>query len=381
MDDITDILINVVIIFSAGISLFFALLCLVNIQGVNKSGNRWLGIFMLCIFFLYIDEILMIAGMKIENTIVFIVLNISAFTLAPIFYYTVSYFITPDRLWKTKDYFHLFSFALLYLLLSSYLLYEEPLRVKQGNYFLAELVSGNFGILYCLQMFYYCISSWIKLKKHEKNILLFNSTIENIDLKWLRYIVIYIIIMFCCVFIKDVLNNFSYYYVTIINLLYLFGFFFIARFSIQQKEIYPFTTDQKNEIIYSVIKETSKKQIPKRPIEDGKLQELKIALLHVMENKKPFLDRELNLVKLAAMMDISSHQLSYLINAGFNENFYQFINRYRIEEAKKFILDESMSHLSFQGIGLEVGFKSRSVFNTTFKKCTGQTPSEYKTRK
>src|SRR5687768_5381941 len=115
MNDITDIFINIIIIFSAGISLFFALLCLANIQGINKSGNRWLGIFMLCIFFLYVDEVLIIAGMKIESAIVFILLNLSAFTLAPVFYYTVSYFITPDRLWKIKDYFHLFLFALFYL--------------------------------------------------------------------------------------------------------------------------------------------------------------------------------------------------------------------------------------------------------------------------
>ncbi|HEX8576272.1 MAG TPA: helix-turn-helix domain-containing protein [Flavobacterium sp.] len=97
-----------------------------------------------------------------------------------------------------------------------------------------------------------------------------------------------------------------------------------------------------------------------------------------MKNNKPFLDCELTLVKLASMMDISIHQLSYLINTGFDENFYQFINRYRIEEANKLILDESMAHLNFQEIGFEVGFNSKSVFYATFKKYTGQTPSEYK---
>jgi AraC-like DNA-binding protein len=108
------------------------------------------------------------------------------------------------------------------------------------------------------------------------------------------------------------------------------------------------------------------------------MEELKSMLLHIMENNKPFLDCELTLVKLASMMDISLHQLSYLINTGFDDNFYQFINRYRIEETKKMLLDEKSNHLSFQGIALEVGFKSKSVFNATFKKHTGQTPSEYK---
>jgi AraC-like DNA-binding protein len=173
------------------------------------------------------------------------------------------------------------------------------------------------------------------------------------------------------------INNFYEYY--IFEIPYLVGFFVIAFFSMKQKEIYPFTKLQKNELLNTIIKDNLKKQEPKKLLEDHKLEELKTALLHIMENEKPFLDCELTLVKLASMMDISLHQLSYLINTGFNENFYQFVNRYRIEEAKRLILDEKMSHLNFQGIALEVGFNSKSVFNATFKKCTGQTPSEYKT--
>ena len=97
-----------------------------------------------------------------------------------------------------------------------------------------------------------------------------------------------------------------------------------------------------------------------------------------MDNKKPFLDPELSLFKLASQLDISSHLLSYVINNGCDENFHQFINRYRIEEAKKMIQDSGMQHLSLMGIAFEVGFNSKTVFNTTFKKSTNQTPSEFK---
>ncbi|HEU4496042.1 MAG TPA: helix-turn-helix domain-containing protein [Flavobacterium sp.] len=148
----------------------------------------------------------------------------------------------------------------------------------------------------------------------------------------------------------------------------------------KQKEIYPFTKGQKIEILHA-IEDNSKKQEPKKLIEDGRLEELKTNLLHLMENDKPFLDCELTLVRLASMMGISLHQLSYLINTGFDENFYQFVNRYRIEEAKKLILDDEMGHLNFQGVALEVGFNSKSAFNATFKKFTGQTPSGFKAEK
>jgi AraC-like DNA-binding protein len=149
----------------------------------------------------------------------------------------------------------------------------------------------------------------------------------------------------------------------------------------RQKEIYPFTKDQKHEILNSIVEDVSKVQEPKKLIEGQKLQELKTELLHLMKNDKPFLDCELTLVKLASMMDISMHQLSYLINTGFNENFYQFVNRYRIEEAMKLVLDEKMGHLNFQEIAFKVGFNSKSVFNATFKKFIGHTPSGYKAAK
>jgi AraC-like DNA-binding protein len=97
-----------------------------------------------------------------------------------------------------------------------------------------------------------------------------------------------------------------------------------------------------------------------------------------MKNQKLFLDSELNLIKLSSISGIPLHQLSYTINNGFNENFFMFVNRFRIEEAKKLILDPKMNYLSILGIGFEVGFNSKTVFNTTFKKITGFTPTSFK---
>jgi|GEM_PF-4862618 len=326
MNDAALILSNFISILSIGVSLMLAFLCLVNIQGVNKYGNRWLGIFMLCLFSLYIDDSLIFIGIRGENTSVIILLNLSVSMFAPAFYYTVSYFITPDRPWKINDYFHTFWLSLIYFLFSSYLLYEKPSRGKKGMEFLTELVSSGFGILLYLQVLYYCILSWIKLRKHEINVCLFTSSIENVDLKWLKYLVICVLILASCFIINVIISaqnvNDFYQYLCILEFTYLAGFFAIAYFSMKQKEIYPFTKIHKNEILHTIIDDTSRKQGPKKLMDDQKLEELKTALLHLMESDKPFLDHELTLVKLASLMDISLHQLSYLINTGFDENFY-----------------------------------------------------------
>ena len=67
-----------------------------------------------------------------------------------------------------------------------------------------------------------------------------------------------------------------------------------------------------------------------------------------------------------------------LPNNGFNQNFYGFINKFRVEKSKKLLADKELDKYSIIGIAFESGFNSKTSFNTTFKKLTGQTPSEFK---
>ena len=67
-----------------------------------------------------------------------------------------------------------------------------------------------------------------------------------------------------------------------------------------------------------------------------------------------------------------------MINAGYDQNFFQFVNQYRIDEVKKQLIDPKNDHLSIVGIGFNSGFNSKTVFNTSFKQSVGMTPSEYR---
>jgi AraC-like DNA-binding protein len=97
-----------------------------------------------------------------------------------------------------------------------------------------------------------------------------------------------------------------------------------------------------------------------------------------LTTKKAYLDPELSLSTLAKDMDISRTQLSQLINDGLGENFYDFVNRYRVEEVKSLMVDPEMANYSLLGIAFEAGFKSKSTFNLIFKRFTGLTPTEYR---
>lgn len=100
-------------------------------------------------------------------------------------------------------------------------------------------------------------------------------------------------------------------------------------------------------------------------------------LLAYMSEVKPFLDPELTLTTLAKALNVSRSQLSQLINEGTGDNFYDFINKYRVEEVKRLMGDPQVKNYSLLGIALEAGFKSKSTFNLIFKRYTGLTPSAY----
>ena len=84
------------------------------------------------------------------------------------------------------------------------------------------------------------------------------------------------------------------------------------------KEIYPKGLDAEDiDTEFSEINSGIKNKL----MDDSELEELKIKLTILMEAEKLYLDNELNLIKLAEKMNISGHQLSYVINQGFGENF------------------------------------------------------------
>ena len=97
-----------------------------------------------------------------------------------------------------------------------------------------------------------------------------------------------------------------------------------------------------------------------------------------MRAQKLYLSPDLTLDMLAETLAVPSKDLSLIFNRHFDSNFYEFINGYRIEEAKKVLIDPKHKSKTITQIYLEVGFNSKSVFNTFFKKIVGQTPSEYR---
>jgi AraC-like DNA-binding protein len=102
------------------------------------------------------------------------------------------------------------------------------------------------------------------------------------------------------------------------------------------------------------------------------------GLRGLMESEKPHLDPEIGLSALAAEAGMQPGELSRVINEAAGMNFYDFVNAYRVEEAKRLLADQCHGERSVLDIAYSAGFKSKSTFNECFRKFTGLTPKAYR---
>ncbi len=106
---------------------------------------------------------------------------------------------------------------------------------------------------------------------------------------------------------------------------------------------------------------------------DGFLDKIRIH----MEEFEPFREKDLTLLKFAKAVELHSHHVSRVINERLNQNFSDFVNSYRVELARRLLVQDLLQRYTISGIGDEAGFNSRSAFYNAFKKFTGMSPGEF----
>ncbi len=126
--------------------------------------------------------------------------------------------------------------------------------------------------------------------------------------------------------------------------------------------------------------QTEAKGFSETPVRTGNIKynpEEAEKILFIMRSQKPYLNPDLDLAGLSELANMNLKVTSHLINHDLKTNFYEFINKYRVEEFKYRVQRKESDKFSLLGLAYECGFNSKSTFNSTFKKLTGQTPKEF----
>jgi len=260
---------------------------------------------------------------------------------------------------------------------------QEPLDFKN---FLADegyfLFKVPFGVMSLLSWAFYNLFSLLAVIKHRKNA---ENEFSNLGMNKLISWVLFILISYTSIcFISftlglisifgDQFPNLPHYFTlaSLLALLFLLGFY-----GLRQGRVY--------EILYPYIPEESLPVASERigykktTLSKTRKEEIKDLLMLQFDENKIYLNPDLNMDLLSQEMKIPKHQLTEVLNTVIGRNFFRFVNYYRVEAVKQMLQDERNAY-SIEAIGYECGFSSKSSFFTTFKKLTGITPAQFRSK-
>jgi AraC-like DNA-binding protein len=238
-----------------------------------------------------------------------------------------------------------------------------------------EVEEGGFNILWhaaimiiTLQFLVYTILITLKVRKSETLLENYYSYKENISLKWLKYIIIYIIVSYPLYFIFGNINDL--YFNTQMQSVYFFNqviiTFLIGFFGLRQRSQGAIIQNQ-GKMNSQVLTNQSKKD----------KERLFNELETMMREHKIFLNNDLTINKLAKDLNTNRYYLSSVIKEYSGLNFCNYTNKQRVDEFLARYKHDDDNRFNIKGISHDVGFKSKSSFYQAFKKFKGTTPLKY----
>ncbi len=213
------------------------------------------------------------------------------------------------------------------------------------------------------------------LYRHRIEVLNTYSHISFKELQWARFFLIYLLIT--SVFGHIIAYGFPTIIEdnTIFSVMDLIAIYWVSYFGITQRNVRSlFEKNDKRETSkhQTIVKNSFPELIPER------LEELMVTIDNYINASESFVNSDLTIMDLAEGLNEHPKLVSEAINTVGRQNFNSYINQYRIKKALVLLRSDKKINLSIEGIGIEVGFKSKSAFYSAFKKFTGTTPTIFK---
>jgi len=350
----------------------------------NNNANKWLS-FLLFLCAMYIAPYMLgYAGWysrKVTREILYFIPFMQVLLIGPvIFFYTKSLLNSTFKISK-KEYYH-FIPALIYLVYSLIVFITDKLILDEF-YFYADSrdkdMANWYQIAGIISMVYYLIASLKFYKNYKKLVFDKVSFADSILFEWIPNF----LIAFLSIVVLRVLlfllnpewgnfgNQFWHYIAFSIVVLYVSvnGYANALKMS--------FLNDVNSESI-NVYQESDEDYKTKQ--DNTNLEEIefwKDKILHLVENEKVFKNPTLTLSDLSKLLNTNTKNISKSINSGFDMNFNDFINHYRIEAVKEKLHKKEHKTSTLLGIAFDCGFNSKATFNRAFKKSIDLSPKDY----
>lgn len=294
------------------------------------------------------------------------------FSIGPLFYLYVRSMTSRDWTWQRRHVWHFVPFFLVMILMCPFFVLDAADKLPFVEAYYRQMaglatpdetswINPVFMMAIYAQALTYLVLSYVRLRRHEREVENDYSDTHAVNLSWLRYLTIGLFMLWMVwflLFFNDV-TGFSDIGLTVAFSIYIYG---LAYRHVRQPPVF---AGQETVRRYEGSPLTV--EAGKRHVED---------IVHLMETEKLFVNPALTVQDLADRLQTSGRYVSQSINQHTGKSFYDFVNGYRVAEAKKRLTDET--NQTVLAVAYAVGYNSKSAFNAAFRKYTGMTPSEYR---
>lgn len=425
-------LMSVLLLIGSAQGVFLALV-LVGMKKGNRKANRFLALLLLIFSISLIEGFMSVTYYYLRYPYLIGIEWPLTFVFGPLAYFYIKSLTSPQ--WRLKPwtlFAHFIPTVLYYISLIPF--YRLLPEVKARLWYLGSSEIRNryhdldlILFIAIIQISAYLILSLRLLMVHSRNIRQTFSSVENISLSWLRTL---IIVFFCLLCVYIFFSVFSQYYGVykeaeyLLYLMFVIFIYVMGYKGIKQPEIFapvekadklpgdnagksPSLLDrdraelgsgetaplpqehgqagqgvEKPGPILNMPRTEAEKAPPekyrKSTLNEEQSEKILTRLILLMGKEKPYLEMELTLPELSNRLSLSPNHLSQVINGELKKSFFDFVNEYRVEEAKKLLLSPEFRHFSILGVAMEAGFNSKNAFYSAFKKFTGMTPSKFR---
>ncbi|MEI7012537.1 helix-turn-helix domain-containing protein [Leptospira licerasiae] len=310
------------------------------------------------------------------------------YTFGPLLLLYIRNLTTEGKSFRRTDLLHFVPFTVLLCIFIYRLFFLQPPEDEFDPHDWHRPSKGfhpNGGLL-VTSMLVYSVWIFLLLDKHKKNVVNHFSNIDSIkDLRWMYWSLILFVISTGVHFLLEGLlftdlSPETYEPRLVRGGAVLAFSVFFCWFGVRQtvvythRELHAFKEKTLNEEEEA---EEERKKYEKSGLREDMIPEYLSKIRNYMESEKPYKDSEFSIDLLSENTEVPRFYITQILSETLETNFYNFVNEYRIKDIILALKRISEERPNFLRLALEYGFNSKSTFNTSFKKVTGKTPTQY----
>lgn len=381
----------------------YALLCLKKGIELERSSEKWLSLFLLLCAMYIMPWMMGFAGWydgTFYRDVMFYTPHQHLFVIGPVVYFYVQSLLNPSFRFGGKLWLH-FVPGFLYILYSLVMFVTDKLILKR-YYFLADGTDRDLdfwyqasGLISMVVYFWLSIRFYNIYKRLMEQVV---SYADSLKFKWVRNFLfaflamqVFQVVFYLLTMIFPSVNTYVGTWWYFLSFSVLFYYISITGYSNSIETKVPFSVDLSDDSASLNIQEDDTNfdaSLGETPIllqstksenkaSESVIEEWKPKIIQVVRDEKAFQNPELTLTEVAKRLQTNPSFLSKMVNQGFEMNFNDFVNGFRIEAVKACLDKGEQRSRTLLGIAFDCGFNSKATFNRAFKKVTGANPKDY----